>query len=146
MPTKDLQPRYLGRIARREGQLPVAQVTDELIEVQALRSVYYMSQGTAAKLPFTIYSLYDWMRLNVGGIDIRAGRGLSCCQTINGKKIFTVPQADSLNRLLPHSWFDISIAITGNAWAVRVAEGKFLTNPPAIVIATAPWGGPCAST
>ena len=55
--------------------LPIAQLTDELIIVQALRTAYYMSIGTEGRLPWTQKSLYAWMKSNVAGINLKSAPG-----------------------------------------------------------------------
>jgi hypothetical protein len=52
----------VGTIACTEPytKLPVAQVTEELTILQALRFAYYMDMGQSGYLPWTPLRLYDW--------------------------------------------------------------------------------------
>src|SRR6185295_341193 len=65
------------------AQMPIAQFTDELTTLQALRVMYYMDRGQTGHLPWTpTTSLYDWMKSQIQAIDIRDDMGGTaglCC-------------------------------------------------------------------
>jgi trimeric autotransporter adhesin len=89
--------------------LPIAQLTDELVVIQTLRLIYYMSQGTAGRLPWTNQSLYDWMKSSVAGINFHATPGLSaCCDIINGKRYIITSRKDAASRDFYRTWNGLS--------------------------------------
>lgn len=50
--------------------MPISTYTDELVLMQALRTIYYMDLGRTNHLPWTSKSLYDWMKDKIGGFSI----------------------------------------------------------------------------
>ncbi len=61
-------------------------LTDELAIMQSLRMIYYMSQGSAGRLPWTSLSLYDWLTSQIAGVDLHQATGNSyCCDYVNGR-------------------------------------------------------------
>jgi hypothetical protein len=135
--------------------IPVAQVTDELIVGQALRTVYYMSQGTQGLLPWTSMNLYDWMASAVDGINIKTAPGqLYCCDaTYDLGNLGSYGVAYSLHSSWATGFLNIGIgcfpaataAEYGNmdAGAANGLRSRFVTNAPAVVTAVQPYGGPC---
>ncbi len=103
--------------------LPIAQYTDELIALQVFRTVYYMSPGTAGKLPWTPLGLYDWMRSRIAGVNIKKAAGqLYCCDAIGGKLYFSSSRQDTFNRDFKRRWPGIAIAIDYYAHEIRHAD------------------------
>jgi len=105
--------------------VPVAQLTDELLAIQSLRLIYYMSQGTAGKLPWTTQSLYDWMKSSVAGINFHAQPGLSaCCDVIGGKRYIITSRKDAASRDQYRNWNLLS------GWvALFVHEARHVSGP-----------------
>lgn len=91
--------------------LPIEAWTDELIVVQTLRVIYYMDRGHTGHLPWTELSLYDWLRLQIDGIDIRDGViGGYCCPVIEDERYIVIGSATESNR----SWDRVWNGISGN--------------------------------
>lgn len=117
-------------------------MSDELMEWQALRLVYAMSPGTAGKLPWTTLSLYDWLKAQVSGIDIKTAAGNSaCCETINGKRYFFTSRHDAATLNFYHDWIGLS------AWVGLILhESRHVLGPghvtgcPAFPLPTDPAG------
>lgn len=102
---------------------PIAQLTDELIALQVLRTAYYMSQGTAGKLPWTAKSLYDWMKTNIAGVNLKTAPGqLYCCDVINGKAYFSTSRQDATQRDFKRVWTGISGSLDFYAHEIRHAD------------------------
>lgn len=117
-------------------------MTEELMEWQALRLVYAMSPGTAGKLPWTTLSLYDWLKAQVAGIDIRTQAGNSaCCETINGKRYFITSRKDAATLNFYHDWIGLS-----NWLGLIMHEARHVLGPghvngcPAFPLPTDPFG------
>jgi hypothetical protein len=103
--------------------LPMAQLTDELIALQVLRTAYYMSQGTEGKLPWTQKSLYAWMTSHVSGVNLKTAPGqLYCCDAINGKSFFSVSRQDSTQRDAKRTWPGIANTLNYYAHEIRHAD------------------------
>jgi hypothetical protein len=103
--------------------LPIDQLTDELIAWQALRTAYYMSQGTKGILPWTSMALYDWMSSNVDGINIKTTPGaLYCCDHINGKRYISTSRLDELSRKFNRTWEGIGGTLRYFAHEMRHAD------------------------
>ena len=122
MPTSD--PAYSqirnDFIIRREGvvvtdvpcqepisQIPIAQYTDELIVLQALRTIYYIDKGRHGHLLWTPGTLYDWLKARVGGINITSIGALD--QFLgnsfgDGRSYFNVRAKDEFNRNWQRTW------------------------------------------
>jgi Bacterial Ig-like domain (group 2) len=121
---------------------PIDQLTDELLAMQTLRMVYYMSQGTAGKLPWTPLSLYEWMKSEIAGIDFQTQQGLSaCCEIINGKKYILTSRKDAANRNAYRDWIGVSNWLALFAHEARHADGPGHVNGcPAFPLPTDPAG------
>jgi hypothetical protein len=124
--------------------LPIAQLTDELIAWQVLRTVYYMSQGTAGRLPWTTNSLYDWMKSRIAGVNLKTAPGqLYCCDQIGGKLYFSASRQDSTQRQFKRDWLGISGSLNFYAHEIRHADpGSLLhtTGCAAFPLPTGPAG------
>jgi hypothetical protein len=84
-------------------------MSEELMEWQALRLVYAISPGTAGKLPWTALPLYDWLKAQISGIDIKTQPGNSaCCETINGKRYFITSRKDVTSLGAYRDWLGLS--------------------------------------
>jgi hypothetical protein len=95
------------------SSMPIGALTDELLTLQALRTAYYLSQGTAGVLPWTTKALWEWMTTNVSGVNIKNAPGqLYCCDQINGRRYLSVSRQDSLTRDIKRTW-------TGLAWTIE---------------------------
>ncbi|MEY2667479.1 MAG: hypothetical protein RJA59_117, partial [Pseudomonadota bacterium] len=103
--------------------LPIDQLTDELIAWQALRTAYYMSQGTKGVLPWTSMALYDWMASAVDGIHIKTTPGaLYCCDYIDGKRYISTSRMDDLGRDFNRTWKGIGGTLRYFAHEMRHAD------------------------
>jgi hypothetical protein len=104
--------------------LPIAQFTDELIQLHALRTIYYMDPETPDHLPWTSMSLYDWMKSNIAGINIKTEPGqLYCCDLIDGGKYVSSSRQSDSTRESKRKWRGISSTIAYIAHEVRHADG-----------------------
>ena len=110
--------------------------------MQAFRGIYYMSQGTAGKLPWTSLSLYEWMKTQVAGVNFHAEAGLSaCCEVINGKKYLIISRKAAWARDPRHDWNSMSNYIPLFAHETRHASGvSHVTGCPAFPLPTDPPG------
>jgi hypothetical protein len=117
-------------------------MTDELLAMQTLRTVYYMSQGTAGKLPWTPLALYEWMKSEVAGIDLQTQPGLSaCCEIIGGKKYILTSRKDAATLASYNDWIAISGWVALLAHEARHADGPGRVNGcPAFPLPTDPLG------
>lgn len=89
------------------SRIPIAQYTDELIVVQALRTIYHMDEGRAGHLPWTPGTLYDWLKARIGGINITSTGGpdqLLGDAFGDGRSYFNVRAKDDYNRNLQRTW------------------------------------------
>jgi hypothetical protein len=104
-------------------------MSEELVQWQVLRLAYTISQGTAGRLPWTQLALYDWIRAQIAGIDIRRDAGNSyCCESIGGKRYF-VTSRDSAPRLDQfHDWIGLS-----NWLGLILHEARHVAGPPHVV-------------
>jgi len=86
--------------------MPVAQYTNQLSLLQALRAVYYMNGRSCGYLPWTSLSLYDWLRSKVGGFNIDSTATYdNCCGTLpSGRPFITLRAADDSNRAYHRTW------------------------------------------
>jgi hypothetical protein len=72
--------------------MQLSDYSDELINLQALRTIYYMDFGMGGHLPWTEGTLYDWLKSKVGGVNITWGvENPMCCDTYDGKKFIDLP-------------------------------------------------------
>ena len=109
------------------------QLTDELLALQTLRTVYYMSKGTAGKLPWTPLALYEWVKSEVAGIDLQtqlsSGTGdwertvTSCCEIINGRKYVTTARQSAEGLAFLRNWYWTAEWVTMFAHVARHADG-----------------------
>jgi hypothetical protein len=102
---------------------PIAELTDELIAMQVLRTAYHMSAGTEGRLPWTPKSLYDWMQTNVAGINLKTAPGqLYCCDVIDGQYYISVSRQDDAQRNHKRTWMGISNSLAFYAHEIRHAD------------------------
>jgi len=103
---------------------PIEQMSEELLTVETLRLVYYMSIGTEGKLPWTSLSLYEWMKSQIAGVNIVAVEGSSnCCLMLNGKKYFTVSRKPAATLDLYRNWQTMAGWLALMAHETRHAAG-----------------------
>jgi hypothetical protein len=87
-------------------------MSEELIDWQVLRLVHAISPGTEGKLPWTKLSLYDWLKAQISGIDIKTNQGnSSCCETIKGKRYFVTSRRSAASLNYFHDWIGLSNAL-----------------------------------
>jgi hypothetical protein len=55
--------------------MPIANYSDELLLLQALRAIYYMDLGRTNHLPWTPKPLYGWLKEKIGGFQISSAVG-----------------------------------------------------------------------
>ena len=102
--------------------MQIAQYTDELIAVQTLRAIYYMEGGRQTPYPWTSSSLYDWMKSQIGGVDLRAN-GSYCCSQYNGKWYVVIATQPAWDRDSDREWPGISNQITLLSHETRHVDG-----------------------
>ena len=95
--------------------MPDAQYTDELIAVQALRTIFHMEGGRSVPYPWTQGTYYDWMKSKIGGVDIRAN-GSYCCENYNGKWFVVIRSQTAFERRQHKHWRGLAetIALLGH--------------------------------
>jgi hypothetical protein len=97
------------RCSEPYSAMPIAELSNELITLQALRVAFYMDPGVPNYLPWTPQSLYHWMAANVGGINLRAAPGqLECCDLIGGKKYVVQSIQSEQQREFKREWPGLS--------------------------------------
>jgi hypothetical protein len=120
----------VGDVTCREpySTLPVAQVTDELATIQALRFAYYMDLGRSKYLPWTPLRLYDWLQSRLAGFNIDTSLkdevAASCCVTINGRRYITeatIP--DDMNRRYRQTLAGLAAQVALIAHETRHTDG-----------------------
>src|SRR5262249_32286760 len=103
--------------------LPIAQLTDELYVLQAMRVAYYLSQGTQGHLPWTPLAFWPWMHARVAGVNLKAAPGnLYCCDQIGGKLYFAMSRQDDFSRDFKRDWPGLSSTIAFFAHEIRHAD------------------------
>ncbi|HUQ00937.1 MAG TPA: Ig-like domain-containing protein, partial [Kofleriaceae bacterium] len=104
--------------------MPAAQLTDELIAYQVLRTAYYMSTGTEGRLPWTQLSLYAWMKSAIAGINFKTEPGqLYCCDIIEGRRYFSMSRLDDFNRNSKRDWTGLSSSLDFFLHEIRHTDG-----------------------
>ena len=96
------------------SQIPIAQYTDELIVLQALRTIYYMDKGRHGHLPWTPGTLYDWLKAGIGGINITTTGGpdqLLGNAFGDGRSYFNIRTKDDFNRNYDRTWIGMAEVI-----------------------------------
>jgi hypothetical protein len=77
---------------------------DVLKMIQTLRTMYYIDLGSKNYLPWSSENLYNWMKLQVNGINIFSESGSSnCCSTINGKQFIYIAARTESTRVFDNS-------------------------------------------
>lgn len=102
--------------------MPVSVYTDELITLQALRVIYYMEGGRSVAYPWTGGSLYDWLKAQIGGINITAG-GSSCCDVFGGRWFIRLGAQNQWDRDDARYWPGLSLRIPLIAHEARHVDG-----------------------
>jgi hypothetical protein len=106
------------------SSLPISQYTDELITLQALRTIYYMDRGQSGHLPWTSGTLYDWMKSRNVGVNISDKATLSyCCETYDRRNHIVVKTSDEFNRDHHREWRGIAGLIGLLAHETRHMDG-----------------------
>lgn len=115
----------VGSVACSEpvSAIPTAQYTDEIIVLQGLRVLYYMDRGMSGHLPWTPGTLYDWMKEEIDGIDIRDNSGSFCCLLYDGLIYIAVGAQNDFNREFDKSWMGISGNLGLYAHETRHVDG-----------------------
>ncbi len=92
------------------SQLTTAQYTDELIVLQALRTIYYLDLGQSGHLPWTSGTLYDWLKQKINGINITTTGPDQCCSNSfgDGKMYFNVRAKNDVTRDWQRGWIGMS--------------------------------------
>jgi hypothetical protein len=104
--------------------MPIGQLTNELISLQALRVAYYMDPGVPNHLPWTTQSLYSWMAAHVGGINLKTAPGqLYCCDVFDGELYVVQSIQSDAQREFKRDWPGISSTLNFFVHEVRHANG-----------------------
>jgi Bacterial Ig-like domain (group 2) len=116
-------------------------LTDELALTQTLRMVYYMSRGSAGRLPWTSSSLYDWLKSQIAGVNLHAADGNSyCCDYINGRPYVGISRG-KLAILVWRDWATMLGAVALLAHEARHVQGPgHTTGCPEFPLPTDPLG------
>jgi hypothetical protein len=121
---------------------PGAQMTNDMMNIQALRLAFYMNEGSRGKLPWTALGLYDWLKSQVAGINFHAQQGLSaCCEVIAGRKYIITSVKDTTSLKAYRNWDGILGWLLLLAHEARHASGPGHTNGcPSFPLPTDPAG------
>jgi hypothetical protein len=104
--------------------MDISDYSDALIALQGFRVMYYIDRNRTNHLTWTDKTLYDWMKDNIDGINIRDDvSGGYCCVDIEGKKFFVSATADEYNREFDKTWRGIAGNIDFYAHEVRHTNG-----------------------
>ena len=123
--------------------VPIAQLTDELYVLQALRIAYYLSPGTQGRLPWTTLGFYPWLHARVGGINLKSAPGqLYCCDDLGGKLFFAMSRQSDVSRDSKRDWPGLSSTVAFVAHEVRHADPGpgHVNGCPAFPLASDPFG------
>jgi hypothetical protein len=94
------------------SSIATSNYTDSLIVLQALRVIYYMDRGMSGHLPWTPGTLYNWMKSQIKGIDIRTDTATSlCCESFPEGLYIVVAAKNDANRDFARTWSGISANI-----------------------------------
>jgi hypothetical protein len=100
-------------------------MSEELVDWQVLRLVHAISPGTEGKLPWTKLSLYDWLKAQISGIDIKTNpENSSCCETINGKRYFVTSRRSDASLRYFRDWIGLT-----NALGLILHEPRHVAGP-----------------
>lgn len=116
----------VGAIACTEpiSAMPSAQISDELIVIQALRTSYYMDHGRPAYLPWTSLPFYDWMKGKISGFNINdSATNNSCCNLFDGGFYVTLIKKDDQLKVFYLNWVGISSGLALWGHEVRHRDG-----------------------
>jgi hypothetical protein len=104
---------------------PGATMTNDMMNIQALRLAWYMNDGSREKLPWTTLGLYDWIKSQVAGINFHAQQGLSaCCETFGGRRYIITSTKDTTNLKAYRNWDGIL------GWLLLIAhEARHVAGP-----------------
>ena len=106
------------------SSMTVSSYTDPLIVLQGLRVIYYMDRGMSGHLPWTPGTLYDWMKSQIKGIDVRSDVGGSyCCEGFSDGVYIVVKAQDDFNRDFDRSWSGVAGNIDLYAHETRHVAG-----------------------
>src|SRR4030095_12401761 len=104
--------------------LALSDYTDPLIVLQGLRVIYYMDRGMSGHLPWTSGTLYDWMKSQIRGIDVRTDVSNSfCCENLPDGRYIVVQAQNDFNRDFDRTWLGIAGNIGLYAHEVRHVSG-----------------------
>lgn len=95
-----------GACTEPVSAMPIAQYSDELSLLQALRAVYYMDKDRCGHLPWTSLSLYEWLKSKVGGFDINSSVTMDQCCGVrpDGSSFVWLRKNDASNREYHRTW------------------------------------------
>ena len=102
--------------------MSTSQYTDELIAVQAVRTIYYMEGGRSLPYPWTSGSFYDWMKSKIGGIDIR-GAGSYCCTSFKNEWYIAINSQSASDRDAAREWRGVSSRVAVMGHETRHVDG-----------------------
>ena len=106
------------------SSMAVSNYTDPLIVLQGLRVIYYMDRGMSGHLPWTSGTLYNWMKSQIKGIDVRSDAGGSyCCESFSDGIYIVVAAQNDSNRDFDRTWSGISGNIDLYAHETRHVAG-----------------------
>jgi uncharacterized protein (TIGR03437 family) len=108
---------------------PLAQITEELSILQALRFAYYMDMGQSQHLPWTPLRLYDWFKSRVAGFNIDSTLdgntfAASCCFTISGRLYITIGRMSDATRMSRLNMIGLLGQVALFAHETRHSEGS----------------------
>ena len=106
------------------SSMALSNYTDPLLILQGLRVIYYMDRGQSGYLPWTSGTLYNWMKSQIKGIDVRTDASFSfCCETFTDGVYIVVAAEDDSNRDFDRTWRGIAGNIDLYAHETRHVAG-----------------------
>jgi len=81
-----------------------ADITDELLVAQTLRVIYYLDRDHPGSLPWTPNTFYDWLKGQIGGINIDDTATTSFCCTVIGGRRYIHTRAQTFGPPFPVSF------------------------------------------
>jgi hypothetical protein len=103
--------------------MPIAQLTNELVALQAFRVAYYMDPGGPNYLPWTSKTLYHWLASVVGGIDMKTRPGqFECCETYAGRRYIVQSTQPDNQREYKREWPGIAATLAFFVHEARHAD------------------------
>ena len=106
--------------------MPIADFTNELITLQAMRLAYYLDTGTLSYLPWTSESLFAWLTAKISGVNLVTAPGQTyCCDTIQNKAYIVQSIQSDEQREYKREWVSLFDTLAYYAHEARHLDGSY---------------------